>query len=116
MVLFPILGRSHVRVEKSNNEIAIMQFLRSWTKVPAPVVLGAGHWGLNPYIFTSYIEGMLLSKRLGDPTAKQPRLDPNVSEADLRRAYYVMARILLELTKPTFSNIGALVIDPSSRK
>lgn len=59
---------------------------------------------------------MLLSKRLGDPTAKQPRLDPNVSEADLRRAYYVMARILLELTKPTFSNIGALVIDPSSRK
>ncbi|KAH8820198.1 hypothetical protein F5884DRAFT_816124 [Xylogone sp. PMI_703] len=57
------------------------------------------------------IEGTPLSRRIGDPAIQSPNLDPNTSESSLQRAYYAMAQVVLELSKPTFPSIGALKFD-----
>lgn len=85
-----------------------MSFLARWTNIPFPTVLGAGKWGCGPYIVTTVIEGTLLSKCLGDPATESPSLNPSVSDSDLGLAYHGMARVMLELSKPTFPAIGAL--------
>ncbi|EHA18698.1 hypothetical protein ASPNIDRAFT_125795, partial [Aspergillus niger ATCC 1015] len=56
----------------------------------------------------TFIEGTLLSKHLGDSTIQSSSLHPNVSDSDIQSAYRVMAQVILELSKPTFSAIGAL--------
>lgn len=111
LVRFPILGRSRFRTEKSRNEASIMKFLSRHTKVPVPIILGAGRWGCGPYIVMTELEGTLLSKRLQDPTLDPQSLNPNVSRSEIESAYRAMAQIILELSKPTFSSIGALVED-----
>ncbi|WEW59414.1 hypothetical protein PRK78_004886 [Emydomyces testavorans] len=110
IVRFPILGRSRFRTEKSRDEIAIMQFLRRQTKLPVPVVLGGGRWGLGPYIVTTFLEGKPLSKRLQDSTRELCKSDPDALN-NVQKAYYAMSRILLELAKPTFSTIGTLQLE-----
>ena len=109
LVRFPILGRSRFRTEKSRNEASVMRFLSRKTNVPVPTILGAGRWGCGPYLVMTVVEGTLLSKRLQDPTLESPSLDPRVSDSDLKLAYRGMAHVILELSKPTFSCIGALV-------
>lgn len=88
-----------------------MKFLSRHTKVPVPIILGAGRWGCGPYIVMTELEGTLLSKRLQDPTLDPQSLNPNVSRSEIESAYRAMAQIILELSKPTFSSIGALVED-----
>lgn len=88
-----------------------MKFLSQQTKIPVPLVLGAGRWGCGPYIVMTFVEGTLLSKRLRDPAIDSPSLDPNVSDSDLECAYRGMSQVLLELSKPIFSCIGSLVED-----
>ncbi|RAL01210.1 phosphotransferase family protein [Aspergillus ibericus CBS 121593] len=112
LVRFPILGRSRFRTEKTRHEIAVMRFLSRQTTLPVPRVLGAGRWGCGPYLVMTVVEGTLLSQRLRDPAVDAPRRNPQVSDADLERAYRAMAQIVLELSKPTFSSIGALVEEP----
>ncbi|OJD11684.1 hypothetical protein AJ78_07583 [Emergomyces pasteurianus Ep9510] len=99
VVRFPILGRSRFRTEKTRDEVSVMDFLSRQTRVPVPIVLGAGRWGCGPYVVTTFIEGTLLSKQLRDPF-----IDLSVLEI----AYRGMADIMLELSKPTFPSIGAL--------
>ncbi|KAK2750598.1 hypothetical protein FQN57_002669 [Myotisia sp. PD_48] len=98
VVRFPILGRSRFRTEKTRDEVSIMKYLARKTQLPAPVVLGAGRWGCGPYIVTTFIEGSLLSKCLGDPLA--------ITHSDLEKAYYGMANVILELSKPLFQKSG----------
>ncbi|PYH70895.1 phosphotransferase family protein [Aspergillus vadensis CBS 113365] len=100
LVRFPILGRSRFRTEKSRNEASVMKFLSQNTALPVPCILGMGRWGCGPYLVITFTEGMLLSNRLGDPTIQSPSLNPNVSDSDIQ--------IILELSKPIFSSIGAL--------
>jgi hypothetical protein len=109
LVRFPILGRSRFRTEKSRNEASVMKFLSRHTKIPMPIILGAGRWGCGPYIVMTVLKGTLLSKRLQDPMIDSPSLNPNVSDSDIESAYRGMAQIILELSKPTFIYIGALV-------
>ncbi|TPX25572.1 hypothetical protein DIZ76_011027 [Coccidioides immitis] len=116
VVRFPILGRSRFRTEKSRDEIAVLQFLKQRTRLPVPVVLGGGRWGLGPYIVTTFLEGTLLSKRLRDPTKESLSLDSNLSGSHLQKVYHGMARILLELAKPTFPAIGGLELDSGTWK
>ncbi|EEH03893.1 phosphotransferase enzyme family protein [Histoplasma capsulatum G186AR] len=99
VVRFPILGRSRFRTEKTRDEVSVMNFLSRRTRVPVPIVLGAGRWGCGPYVVTTFIEGTLLSKQLKCPS---------VGLSDLERAYQGMAEVMLELSKPTFPSIGAL--------
>ncbi|PYI02492.1 phosphotransferase enzyme family protein [Aspergillus sclerotiicarbonarius CBS 121057] len=108
LVRFPILGRSRFRTEKTLNEASVMKFLCQHTTLPVPRLLGMGRWGGGPYLIMTFLEGTLLSKRLRNPTLDPPRVDPNVSDADIELAYRGMAQVMLELSKPTFSSIGAL--------
>ena len=54
LVRFPIQGRSRLRCEKTNDELLVMGYLARRTKVPVPIVLGAGKWECGPYIVTTY--------------------------------------------------------------
>ncbi|KKZ63785.1 hypothetical protein EMCG_01889 [[Emmonsia] crescens] len=99
VVRFPILGRSRFRTEKTRDEVSVMNFLSRHTRVPVPIILGAGRWGCGPYVITTFIEGTLLSKQLRDPS---------MGLGALERAYRGMADVMLELSKPTFPSIGAL--------
>lgn len=59
----------------------------------------------------AFIEGDLLSNVLKDPLKKdgRPVLNPRISDRALRVAYREMACLVLELSKPQFPRIGALV-------
>ena len=105
IVRFPILGRSRFRTEKTRNEISVMRFLFQNTNLPIPHILGAGRWGCGPYIVMSFIEGTLLSKRL----ESSPTLDRTISGSDIESTLRGMANIILELSRPIFPRIGALV-------
>ncbi|PGH29464.1 hypothetical protein GX50_07778 [[Emmonsia] crescens] len=87
------------RYEKTNDELLIMGFVARFTRVPIPLVIGAGKWECGPV--TTIIEGTLLSKCLGDPAIQSPSLNPNVSNSELEQAYRGMAQVMLELSKPT---------------
>ncbi|KAI0117973.1 phosphotransferase enzyme family protein [Nemania sp. FL0031] len=108
LVRFPILGRSRFRTEKTKDELLVMRFLTQHTQVPVPSIVGDHHWAGGPYIVMSVIEGILMSKCLGDRTVQSPNSDPTVSNSNLERAYHGMAQVMIELSKPTFSSIGAL--------
>ncbi|EEP82091.1 predicted protein [Uncinocarpus reesii 1704] len=92
------------------------RFFASWLKLlsqesPAlplklAAILGGGCWGCGPYIVTTFLEEILLSEHLRN--LKSSSLNPKISDSDLRKAYFIMARILLELVKPEFPAIGAL--------
>ncbi|KKZ67121.1 hypothetical protein EMCG_07180 [[Emmonsia] crescens] len=93
-----------------------MGFVTRFTRVPIPLVIGAGKWKCGPYLVTTIIEGTLLSKCLGDPAMESPSLNPNVSNSELEQAYRGMARVMLELSKPTFPAIRALKWEPGAWK
>lgn len=59
----------------------------------------------------AFVEGDLLSNVLKDPLKKdrRPVLNPRISDRALRIAYREMAFLVLELSKPQFPRIGALV-------
>lgn len=111
IVRFAALGRSVFRQEKVENEVAVLRYLRQHTQVPIPEVFGAGTCWVGPYIVMAFVEGDLLSNVLKDPLKKdgRPVLNPRISDRALRIAYREMAFLVLELSKPQFPRIGALV-------
>lgn len=116
VVRFPIFGRSRFRQEKTLDEASVMQYLSRYTRIRLPSVLGIGNWGCGPYLVTSYIEGVLLSKVLRNPDVRSPSLDPNVSREDLSHAYCAMSPIVVTLSLQTFSSIGGIRRDGESLK
>ncbi|KAH7309032.1 phosphotransferase enzyme family protein [Stachybotrys elegans] len=116
IVRLPILGRSRFRVEKTNDELLIMAFLTPRTAIPLPTILGTGPWEYNPYVVMTFVEGVLLSHCLRDPSVQSPSLRPDVADSDLARAYRAMAGIVLELYKLTFPRIGAVCHVPGAWK
>lgn len=109
IVRFAALGRVVFRMEKVENEVAVMNYLRQNTSIPVPRVLGFGKTWTGPYIVMEYVEGVSLSDLLKDHSEKgRPVLNPQISDRALKRAYREMAALMLELSKPEFSRIGSL--------
>lgn len=65
----------------------------------------------GPYIVMEFVEGDIPSNILKDPLKKEgrPVLNPRISDRALKIAYREMAYLVLELSKPQFAQIGALV-------
>ncbi|WEW60187.1 hypothetical protein PRK78_005672 [Emydomyces testavorans] len=109
IVRFSALGRTIFRTEKVENEVTVLRYLRNHIAIPVPEVYGSGKTWAGPYIVMSYIDGTPLADILKVPKAEgRPVLNPQISERGLRSAYYEMAKLLLELSKPEFPKIGAL--------
>ncbi|EXJ86738.1 hypothetical protein A1O3_03692 [Capronia epimyces CBS 606.96] len=112
IVRFAALGRTIYRKEKVDNEVAVMKYLRQYTSIPVPEVLGAGTCWAGPYIVMSFVEGESLATLLKDPLQTgRPVLNPQISDRALRRAYREMAELHLQLSKQEFQRIGALEYD-----
>ncbi|EGE07890.1 phosphotransferase enzyme family protein, partial [Trichophyton equinum CBS 127.97] len=95
------------------NEVVVLRYLRKYTSIPVPEVYGSGKTWTGPYIVLTYVHGTPLASILKDPKAEgRPILNSNISQRGLRRAYQEMAQLLLELSKPEFTRIGALVERP----
>lgn len=90
-----------------------MNYLAQNTSISVPKVLGSGKCAVGPYVVMIIIEGNPLSGYLRDPLKETSTLNPKVPEPILKRAYYGMAEVMLELSKHTFSSIGALRQDES---
>ncbi|KAJ5591701.1 phosphotransferase enzyme family protein [Penicillium hispanicum] len=108
VVRFTALGRVVARKEKVDDEVAIMEFLGQHTTIPVPKIFGHGKSVVGPYIVMSYIEGRLLSEYLRDSSWETDTLSPSISMSILKTAYFGMAEVLLKLSKPEFSFIGAI--------
>lgn len=111
LVRFPALGRSMFRKEKLQDEIAVMDYIRLHTSVPVPEVFGQGDSVVGPYMVLEFVEGTPLSDYL---RASQDPQKPSTLKLDVdtdipRRAYRIMADILVELSRCRFSEIGGLV-------
>lgn len=109
IVRFAALGRSILRREKVQVEVATMKYIRNTTSITVPEVFGSGICWAGPYIVMSFLEGVPLSQLLKDPSIKgRPVLSPRMSDRSLKRAYREMAALILELSKHEFDSIGAL--------
>ncbi|KAL4862804.1 hypothetical protein BDV12DRAFT_206984 [Aspergillus spectabilis] len=102
----PCSYSSHFCNEKSSDEISVMRYLARTTIIPVPAILDEGTWNRSSYNITQHIKGSPLSNRL------RPSLLLN-SKPELERVYHCMAQVMLELSKPTFPQIGALVQFPN---
>ncbi|EAW06853.1 phosphotransferase family protein [Aspergillus clavatus NRRL 1] len=108
LVRFSALGRVIARNEKVEDEVAIMEYIAQHTAIPVPKVLGYGKCAVGPYIVMSFIEGNQLSGYLSDSSRETFTLSARVPISILRKAYFGMAGVLLELSKPEFPFIGAI--------
>lgn len=113
LVRFTALGRVIARNEKVQDEVAIMSYVAEHTTIPVPKVLGYGKCVVGPYIVMSFIEGNTLSGYLRDSSREIKTLSSSIPLSILRRAYFSMAEVLLELSKPEFPYIGAIRQDES---
>lgn len=111
LVRFTALGRVLFRTEKVEDEVAVMNYLTQNTSIPVPTVIGSGKCAIGPYIVMTIMEGNILSNYLKDPLQETIILNPKIPISVLKRAYYGMAEIMLELSKPAFPFIGALSQD-----
>jgi aminoglycoside phosphotransferase (APT) family kinase protein len=113
LVRFTALGRVIARNEKVQDEVAIMNYVAEHTTIPVPKVLGHGKCVVGPYIVMSFIEGNTLGGYLRDSSRETTTLNSSIPMSILRRAYFGMAEVLLELSKPEFPYIGAIRQDDS---
>lgn len=98
LVRFVALGRGIARTEKVEDEVAIMEFVGVHTAIPVPKVLGTGKCVVGPYIVMDFIEGTPLSGYLRDPSKETAILSSNIPVSILKRAYFGMAEVILELS------------------
>ncbi|GKZ30371.1 hypothetical protein AbraIFM66950_008872 [Aspergillus brasiliensis] len=95
IVRFAALGRTILRREKVQIEVATMNYIHKATSIPLPEVFGSG--------------GVPLSQILKDPSSDgRPVLNPQISDRSLKRACREMAVVVLELSRLDFDSIGAL--------
>ncbi|KAJ5556361.1 hypothetical protein N7494_000276 [Penicillium frequentans] len=102
--------------EKVKIEVAVMRFLQTHTNIPVPRVFHCGTiqespGKLGPFVIMEYIKSDCnLADALKTPNLddKRPILDPNISEGRLRSVYSEIAKVLLELAKHSFNEIGSM--------
>ncbi|KAJ5104785.1 hypothetical protein NUU61_002132 [Penicillium alfredii] len=117
IIRFPLPGATMFPEEKLQCEVAIMRYISDQTSIPVPFIY---HWGskescpleFGPFIIMEYIEhdsSMYdLLNTLGCPDDARGRLNPDIDEDNLGALYRELASVLLELSKPSFSQIGFL--------
>jgi hypothetical protein len=121
IIRFPKPGHTAtaLRDEKVTNEVQAMEYLRRNTTIPIPRVHG---WGLTaespqklgPFIIMDFVEGMLLSEVLqtaSDYDRGNMVLDAGIDNSMLDVIYLQIAEYLLQLSRITFSRIGAIFQD-----
>lgn len=103
--------------EKIVNEVAVMRFLTDQTSIPVPFILHSGTkkespLELGPFIMMDYIDhGTKMYDALnvpGCPKEERGILDPNIDKDTLEVLYKQLAGVLLQLSIPSFSQIGSL--------
>ncbi|KAK2030657.1 hypothetical protein LX32DRAFT_716649 [Colletotrichum zoysiae] len=118
IIRFPIPGRIQDawRDEKVENEVMVMKYLQDLTSIPVPLVRD---WGLTkdsphhlgPFIIMDFVEGQDLSDLLQQPNENKEdpiALDPDIDNAKLDFVYEQIAGFMLELSRLSFSRIGAI--------
>lgn len=117
MIRFSYPGVVMFPEENVRNEVAVMRFIEQKTNIPVPHVIYSGMtnespYCLGPFIIMDYIEHTHdLVNALNTPGLSledRPVLDPQISAERLEYVHSQMCDILLELHKPSFTNIGSL--------
>jgi hypothetical protein len=117
VIRFPCPGASMFPEEKLKREVAVMRFLELFTNIPVPHVLYYGMTeqsprDLGPFMVMEYINhehDFIDALNIpGRSRQDKPFLDPNVSLDRLELVYSQMADIILQLSKPSFSEIGCI--------
>jgi hypothetical protein len=115
IVRFAVPGKVMNGDEKIRSEVATMQFIKTETTIPIPLVIAWGTsddnpLGLGAFILMEYIEGESLGKILEEfPEPEHGQiLKSDIDENDLETIYRQVANILLQLSEHDFSQIGSL--------
>lgn len=104
--------------EKVTKEVAVMRYISDQTQIPVPFIIHSGTrkespLQLSPFIIMSHIEHTSSMydalNTPGCPYEERGVLDPNIDEGRLLMLYTQLAKILLQLFKPDFPEIGSLV-------
>ncbi|KAF1989388.1 phosphotransferase enzyme family protein-like protein [Aulographum hederae CBS 113979] len=107
MIRSPGRGHSFFRDEKTQNEVETINFIHK-TPPYHPRQLG-------PFIISEYVEGVCLSRILGDPTdVRTLWLNPNIDTTVLDTVYEQIADFMLQLYQFSFPAIGAISKDAES--
>lgn len=115
IVRFAVPGKVMNGDEKIRREVATMQFIKTETTIPIPLVIAWGtsddnSLGLGAFIIMEFIEGESLGKILEE--CPEPEhgsiLKSSIDENDLEIVYRQVANILLQLSEHDFSQIGSL--------
>lgn len=99
--------------EKTRAEAATARYLTEFTTLPVPKVFyqhtdpDQGPYMVIQDLMTQRNMSSALEFPRDDPE-DTPILNPDISEADLKRLYKSMAQCVYKLAQPTFSRIGAL--------
>lgn len=113
-VRIPCLYQAVFPEEKTMAEAATVAFISQQTQLPVPRLL---HHGVDPDIGPfMVIEDLETRRQLctaletpGREDNEVPVLWPDIPETKLKSLYFQMARCTLQLARPTFQRIGALV-------
>lgn len=122
LIRFPIPGKARWAEEKSQNEVAVMKYIKQNTSIPVPDVVAYGGTadnptGLGPFIIMTWIEGQrmkeILEKKPSDTEGGSTESVLNLDTEDhiLRKLYAGIADVLLELWSLDFDKIGSLVCE-----
>ncbi|KAF4781255.1 phosphotransferase [Colletotrichum scovillei] len=113
LIRLSCLSQGILHEEMMLSEAATARYLTQFTQLIVPKVYQHGVdpvSGLGPFLI---IQDMGSRKTLGHalspPDSDTLLLDPDIPEARLKDLYYKIAQCVLQLTRPTFSRIGALV-------
>ncbi|KAJ5780265.1 hypothetical protein N7457_005425 [Penicillium paradoxum] len=116
IIRFPLPGATMFPEEKLRSEVAIMRYIHDETPVPVPFVLHCGPkkdspLELGPFIIMEYIEHNSNMYDLLNipncPGKERGRLNPSIDENLLQTLYGELATVLLQLSQPSFSQIGS---------
>ena len=110
---FPVLGKVAFRKEKVIDEVTVMKYVAKHTSIPTPRLFRVSDSSWGPCIVMELIEGKLLSDSLKAPRdpGKVEVLDPNINTRTLTKAYQIMSKILIGLSKCHFPSIGGISRD-----
>lgn len=114
MVRAPWPSTVQFPMEKTLCDAATSKYLNLETSIPVPKVFGCGDDpDVGPMIIMSHVDN---GGDMTDPLAVQgqdpdltPALNLDLSESTLKNLWGKLARILLELAKPSFPRIGSLL-------
>ncbi|KFY89793.1 hypothetical protein V500_05492 [Pseudogymnoascus sp. VKM F-4518 (FW-2643)] len=116
LLRFPIPGDVMYPVEKIDQEVAVMEFIREKTSIPIPKVIASGRAegrfaGLGSFIIMEFVDG----ERLDEALYQNDEIKPGIGQPTLDFIYKQMAQIYLELFEHDFDQIGGLSMPSGGR-